>query len=188
MAEPHPRFHESYLAALDEYAGEHRDGDGELVLPADEGFAGVNFTRESLTDPAQFAALCAFRLADELPETPRPRGWVPCTFRWIEDTDRPGAYLGSIALRHELNDHLRAVGGHIGYSVRPTERRRGIATAALREMLLVAHERGLDEVLLTCQDTNRASARVIEANGGVLEDIRIDKDGNDVRRYWVPTR
>lgn len=186
LVEPDLRFQESYLAALDEYRGEHRDGDGELILPADGDFAGCSFTRESLADPAVFAALVEHRIADELPETPRPEGWVPCTFRWIEDPARPGTYLGSIALRHELTDFLREFGGHIGYSVRPTERGQGIATAALGEMLAVARERGMERVLVTCQDTNVGSARVIEANGGVLEDVRVDPDGHPVRRYWVP--
>ena len=76
LVEPHPRFQRSYLSALEEFAGEHRDGDGELVLPADDGFGGVSFTRDSLEDPAEFAALCAFRIGDARPSSPRPAGWV----------------------------------------------------------------------------------------------------------------
>jgi len=187
LVPPDLRFQESYLEALDEFDGEHRDGDGELVLPADEGFEGVSFTRESLVDGAEFQRLVDHRIADALPETPRPQGWVPCTFRWIEDLERPGTHLGSIALRHELNDHLLEVGGHIGYSVRPGARGHGIAQEALRQMLEVARERGLEQVLVTCSETNPASARVIEANGGVYEDTRVDGEGDPTRRYWVST-
>jgi predicted acetyltransferase len=74
------------------------------------------------------------------------------------------------------------VGGHIGYAVRPTARRRGHATAALALMLPVAAERGIDPVLVTCDTDNVGSRRVIEANGGVLEDVRGQK-----MRYWIRT-
>ena len=66
--------------------------------------------------------------------------------------------------------------------MRPSARRRGVATAALAAALPVAAALGIDPALLTCDDDNVASGRVIETNGGVLEDVR---DG--IRRYWVPT-
>ncbi len=85
-------------------------------------------------------------------------------------------------IRHRLTPFLLEVAGHIGYSVRPSARRRGVATAALREALPLASALGIDPVLVTCDDDNLGSARVIEANGGVLEDVRGRK-----RRYWVAT-
>lgn len=108
-----------------------------------------------------------------------PDGWVLTSTRWwVEGED----YLGRIAVRHELNDFLREVGGHIGYDVRPSARRRGHATAMLRAVLPVARELGIDPALVTCDDDNIGSIRAIEACGGVLEGVRGVK-----RRYWLPT-
>ncbi len=94
---------------------------------------------------------------------------------------RPG-YLGRIALRHQLTDRLRETGGHIGYDVRPTARRQGHATAMLRAVLPLTHGMGINPVLVTCDVDNLASRRVIQANGGVLEDERYGK-----LRFWVST-
>lgn len=117
--------------------------------------------------------------ADRLEESPRPVGFVPSTTFWYAD----GAeYLGRIALRHRLNPFLRELGGHVGYDVRPSTRCRGHATAMLRGLLPYAAERGLGQVLVTCDEDNVASRKVIEACGGTLEDARRGK-----LRYWVPT-
>ncbi|MBX6748385.1 MAG: GNAT family N-acetyltransferase [Micromonosporaceae bacterium] len=109
---------------------------------------------------------------------------VHATHWWIVEGD---TYLGAIALRHRLNEYLLRVGGHIGYGVRPSARGRGLASWALGEVLRRARQRGLDRVLLTCADTNLASARTIERNGGVLEDIRESEFG-PLRRYWIDLR
>ena len=184
LTSPDARLVPSYLQAHDEFraAGEtHRDGDGVWVEEADGGgFAGVAFTREELETAAGAERFAGFRRARSLEETPRPTGHVPCTFFWVVDDADPGTYLGSLSIRHRLTPFLLEVGGHIGYSVRPSARRRGIATAALRAALPEAAALGIHEVLVTCDDDNIGSARVIEANGGVLEDVRGDK-----RRYWV---
>lgn len=187
LADPDVRFHRSYLEALDEWGGAHRDGDGELVRSADAAYPGHHFTREGLEDPAEFARLVDLRLADREPGAPRPEGFVPCTFLWITDDARPDDYIGSLAIRHRLNDFLEKYGGHIGYSVRPAARRRGIATRALGLALPVAAGLGVDPALLTCDDDNTGSIAVIEAHGGALEDRRTAPDGTVKRRYWVPT-
>ncbi|MFD9133151.1 GNAT family N-acetyltransferase [Streptomyces bottropensis] len=75
-------------------------------------------------------------------------------------------------------------GGHIGYSIRPSARRRGLATWALGAVLPEACAPGLGRVLITCDDDNAASARTIERNGGVLEDVRTTDEGIK-RRYWI---
>lgn len=181
IVRPDPRYQASYLEAHDEFGGVHRDGDGDLAQAADPtvGFDGFTFTRESLTDPEEFRRLVQVRRADELPETPRPRGYVPCTYLWIVEGDE---YLGSIALRHELTDFLLEQGGHIGYSIRPTARRQGHASTALRQVLELAAEMGLERVLITCDEDNTASRATIEGAGGEYEDSRQGK-----RRYWVTT-
>jgi predicted acetyltransferase len=179
LVAPDLSFRTSYLAAVDEFEGAHRDGDGLWAEQAQGDFAGYAFTREGLEDDAEFARLVDLRRASALEEAPRRPGWVPCTFLWVVEGT---VYLGSLAIRHRLNDFLLREGGHIGYSVRPSARGRGVATAALAAALPVAEGLGIDPALLTCDDDNVASRRVIEANGGVLEEVR---DG--IRRYWVPT-
>ena len=111
------------------------------------------------------------------PESPRKPGYVPCTYLWIVDGD---TFLGSLAIRHELNDFLLNEGGHIGYSVRPSARRRGHAAAALASALPIALELGISRILLTCDEDNAGSRATIEKNGGVYEDSR-----NGKRRYWI---
>ncbi len=95
-----------------------------------------------------------------------------------------GGLVGMIDIRHRLNDHLLLHGGHIGYSVRPSQRRKGYATAMLAQALDLCRERGMDRVLVTCDRKNTASARVIQANGGKLENEVQDGD-RVTQRYWI---
>ena len=104
---------------------------------------------------------------------------MPCTYLWIVEGE---TFLGSLAIRHELNDFLLNEGGHIGYSVRPSARRSGHAAEALAAALPIARELGLTRVLLTCDEDNSGSRSTIEKNGGIYEDTR-----NGKRRYWVET-
>lgn len=128
-----------------------------------------------------FAAWVA-RLAREGDETRElAPGRVPAAYWWIVDD---GKYAGAITLRHRLNDKLLDGGGHIGYGVRPSARQRGLASWALGAVLDRARERGLERVLVTCDDDNAPSARTIERNGGVLEDVRETWLGL-TRRYWI---
>ena len=183
LERPDVRFHRSYLEAHDEFAGTTRDGDGLWVEPPDgRGYAGTTFDRDELEAAAGFARYVAWRLDRALEESPRPHDHVPCTFFWVVDDEHPDTYLGSASIRHRLTPFLLEVGGHIGYSVRPSARRRGVATQALRLLLPHAAALGIDPALVTCDVDNVGSAKVIEANGGVLEDVRGVK-----RRYWVPT-
>ena len=179
IVRPDVRYQRSYLEAHDEFAGAQRDGDGDWVQEGDGEFPGFECTRESLADRDEFARFVLARRADELPESPRPRGRVPCTFLWVVEDEK---YVGSIALRHDLNDLLLREGGHIGYSIRPSARGRGHAGTALAQTLELAHEMGLERVLLCCAEDNAPSRAVIEAAGGEYEDSR-----NGQRQYWVPT-
>jgi predicted acetyltransferase len=175
FASPHPRYQRSFLASVQEIleAGEDEHWSGLTI------FREETHTVEELADPAAFAGF-AKRLRDlALPETPRPEGKVPETMLWWVDGEE---CLGRLSIRHVLTDGLREFGGHIGYVVRPAARRQGHASAMLKAALPLARDVGIDPALLTCDDTNAGSRRVIERNGGVFEDQRGDK-----LRFWVPT-
>lgn len=174
LIQPTVELHDAFLECAFEFGSGHRDG-----------FATDSLTDEDLKDRATFAAWIATRLsyADETTLLPPDR--VHDTLSWIVDEREPQRILGSISLRHRLNDFLLQVGGHIGYGVRPSARRQGVATAALTLALDQAKALGLRQALITCQDDNTASARTIERNGGALEDIRETPDHGTVRRYWV---
>lgn len=97
-----------------------------------------------------------------------------------------GRMVGVIKVRHRLTPALEACGGHIGYFVRPSERGKGYATRILALALEHVQALGLSRVLLTCHTANRASARVIEKNGGVLAGEGISpRDGEPHLRYWI---
>jgi predicted acetyltransferase len=179
LSAPDPTLQGSYLAALRELTAEGNPQYLDLVHPPERGYAGADYNLERLADPTVFAEFCAHTAAFADPATPRPTGWVTATLLWMVDDDE---VVGRISLRHALTPWLLEVGGHVGYAVRPSARRRGHATRGLGLVLPVAAARGIDQVLVTCDDTNVASRRVIEANGGVLEDNR-----NGKLRFWIPT-
>jgi predicted acetyltransferase len=117
------------------------------------------------------------RLGDEVPPDR-----VPATFLVAQ---LGPDLVGRVSIRHELNAFLRNVGGHIGFGVRPKHRRRGCASEILRQALVVARAVGVDAVLVTCDDDNIASARVIQSAGGVLGDTGPAPNGTPTRRYWI---
>ena len=163
---PDVSYHSSWLEGTAEFDGAHRDGAGAEDWPLEE-----------LDDDHSFRRFVDALVNDARPESPRKPGYVPCTYLWIMDGD---TFLGSLAIRHELNDFLLNEGGHIGYSVRPSARRRGHAAAALASALPIALELGISRILLTCDEDNAGSRATIEKNGGVYEDSR-----NGKRRYWI---
>lgn len=94
--------------------------------------------------------------------------------------DDVGPALGFLNLRLRLNEGLLNYAGHIGYSIRPSERGKGYAKETLSQGLQVAKEKNIKRTLVTCSVNNPASRAVILANGGILEDVR-----NGVERYWI---
>jgi len=93
--------------------------------------------------------------------------------------------LGAISIRHYLNEQLLKTGGHIGYGIRPTERRKGYATVMLRMALEKCREMNIKRVLITCDKDNIASAKTIIANGGIFENELSEDDGTIIQRYWI---
>ncbi len=115
-----------------------------------------------------------------------PAGWVGATTYWLVD-DEAQRFLGQIDIRHELTESLLRYGGHIGYAVRLGEWGKGYGTLMLSLALPFAKEQGITRCLITCDDDNPGSARVMEKNGFVLDDkINNVIDGQAIvtRRYW----
>lgn len=110
-----------------------------------------------------------------------PNGWVPSSSYIAVVDDR---IVGILNLRYELNENLLNIGGHIGYSIRKSERRNGYAKEMLRLSLDKARELGLEKVLITCNVDNLGSEKTILANGGVFENIYKDEEEN-VKRFWI---
>lgn len=109
-------------------------------------------------------------------------GFVPATtyFAFVGDE-----LVGSIQIRHRLNDYLYQRGGHIGYSVAPSKRQKGYATEMLRLALKKCQALGMEKVLITCDKDNMASAATILKNHGVLENEVPDDQGRLIQRYWI---
>ena len=108
--------------------------------------------------------------------------WVPGTcFVAIDSNDK---IVGVGSLRHYLNDSLMKSGGHIGYSIVPSQRKKGYGTKILNLLLEKAKNKDIDKVLVTCLENNIGSARVIENNGGKLEN-KIKVDDKTICRYWI---
>ncbi len=178
LVAPHPRYRRSFLAAVAEYPPAEAREAGLVLFDATNHHPGERFSAIELADRDVFAAYC--RRLNELDDPAAvPPLMVPSTILWWLEGDE---YLGRISIRHQLTPFLLEQGGHIGYGVRPSARRRGHATAMLAAVLPHAAALGIDPVLVTCDDTNIASRKVIEAAGGELEDQRGVK-----LRYWVPT-
>jgi predicted acetyltransferase len=165
LTEPTAHYRDSYLAALREFQaeGRHLDVDYRHIAAHFEAFVRDWLSRKST------------RQASKVPET----------FFWlIAGGDDP--FVGRLSLRHHLNERLLQFGGHIGYEIRPSRRRRGYGKMILRLGLEQAKALGIRRALVTCDADNIASAKIIEANGGLLENV-ILLPGRPVetRRYWI---
>lgn len=110
------------------------------------------------------------------------KGLVPSSIYFLMDEYK--IIYGVIDIRHELNDYLLRYGGHIGYGIRPSQRRKGYASQMLTLALPIVKELGISKALITCDKNNTGSAKTIMNNGGILENEVIN--GNEVtQRYWI---
>ncbi|MGA7672374.1 MAG: GNAT family N-acetyltransferase [Nitrolancea sp.] len=162
---PSVRWQASFLDALAEFHGE-----GTLL-----NYEMIALRRDF---PAFVRLIVGYSRGERLPP-----GFIPSTDFWLIDDDE---FIGRVSIRHELTEGLRRIGGHIGYQIRPTKRRLGHGTRILALALPKARELGLTRVLVTCDETNIGSRKIIEANGGEFENAVDLEDGSPRKlRYWI---
>ena len=111
-------------------------------------------------------------------------GRVPDSVFFCLDVDRD-IFVGAVNIRHYLNESLLFTGGHIGDGIRPSERRKGYATAMIGLALEECKKLGIHRVLMTCDKDNIGSAKSITNNGGVLENEVVNEEGVLEQRYWI---
>ncbi|MGB4966272.1 MAG: GNAT family N-acetyltransferase [Microgenomates group bacterium] len=168
LVQPQEQYKESFIEAIKEFQsndplGRYVDLDAEDI---DKNFS------------SYIANLDAESKGIDLLE-----GRVPQTTYWLIDNDE---FIGRVRIRHSLNDTLMKIGGHIGYDIRPSQRKKGYGKAILKLVLPFAKKLGIDKALITCDVTNIASKKIIEANGGILENTILDSTTMpEKHRYWI---
>lgn len=165
---PEIKYKDSFLEAMVE--------ETQATGKCDSVFETADSIRNNFTDYVQ-------TLIDRSQGKRLPPGWVPETRYWIVDNNE---YIGDIGLRHELTPGLEKLGGHIDYGIKSSKRKMGYGTMALKMLLPKAAEQGFKKVLITCDDDNIGSIKIIERNGGVLQDKIQNPDKKMLtRRYWL---
>ena len=146
----------------------------EFVLNNEIIQGAANMTALSIPEWVKFVENTKYK------ETVTP-GFVTAHTFFALDNDK---IVGIINARHELNDYLLNLGGHIGYSVRKSERREGYAKKMLNYTSKFLFSLGLEKILITCDKNNVASKRTIESCGGILENEVIEENRTTLR-YWI---
>lgn len=163
---PSMKYARAYLRAVKEF-----DEIGKITA------LGVHLPTNTLKDlPAYIKRARENRLGINL-----PKGRVPSTLYWAGVGHK---IVGRVDIRHKLNKNLRIIGGHIGYTVVPSERQKGYGTQMLALALPRARKLGIKNVLVTCDATNIGSKKIIERNDGQLIN-KIKKDGILLLRYNI---
>lgn len=167
LVKPSAKYAEQIKAYRQEFldSGDSMDGCGSL---------------RTMDNPQDFIKKCNDY---ENPKTLPSERVIATQFMLVNEDDR---IIGMIQVRHYFNDYLSKYGGHIGYSVRPSERRKGYAKLMLSTALPFCRRIGLNKVLITCIDGNIGSEKTIVANGGVYESsIYEEKEGVFLKRFWI---
>ncbi|WP_409346220.1 GNAT family N-acetyltransferase [Paenibacillus sp. MBLB4367] len=134
-------------------------------------------------DPSDFDSLIEFLYSEDSEDKLTNANWVPHSTYWLANEENK--IVGAVNIRHRLNQKLLNCGGHIGYGIRPSERRKGYAGLLLSAALQKTRERGLKKVLLVCDKGNIGSEKTIVKNGGKFESKFIEEDGTIVKRFWI---
>ncbi|WP_333913578.1 GNAT family N-acetyltransferase [Vibrio coralliirubri] len=139
------------------------------------------YYRDGISNFAQYVQ----RLQDEAQGLNLPDGYVPCNHFWLVDGNRN--VLGAIRVRHNIdNDFLALEAGHIGYDIAPSYRGKGYGKSMLKFALPKAKMLGITQALVTADEDNIVSRKVIEANGGQFEKVVMGKVFPEpLARYWV---
>ncbi|MER3553249.1 MAG: GNAT family N-acetyltransferase [Meiothermus sp.] len=165
LIRPSVAYKDSYLAALQEFQAEDR------LLDLDPAWLRANFP------------VFVRKLLDRENPDKVPPGFSPETVLWLVEGEE---FLGRVSIRHQLVGTLSVWGGHIGYEIRPSARRKGYGTLGLRLALPWARQLGLGRVLVTCDKSNVGSRKIIEANAGVLEsEVRVEGHAQPKLRFWI---
>ncbi len=175
LVEPSIDFKNSYIEAVKEFQADAGDGSVRSRRYRDLSISQLEADFDSYVQE-----LNAEAQGENLSE-----GYVPSNTYWLVDGNE---FIGSISIRHRLTEYLERFGGHIGYDVRPSKRRQGYGNKILELALPKARELGIERILLTCDDTNAGSRKIIENNGGVFENrVKDPETGVDKLRFWIKT-
>lgn len=162
---PDINYKEQILSYKDEFAGNQENMDGTAGLEGAKDFE------------EWYANVC-----NNLSEETVQQGLVPATA--LLAIDENNRLVGMVDIRHRLNDYLYHFGGHIGYSVRKTERGKGYGTQILSLALRECESLGIERILVTCDIENIASKKIIQKNGGILENTE-EHGKTIIERYWI---
>ena len=133
-------------------------------------------------EPYDFKGMLAFLLDNEKADRV-PEGWVPSSTYWLVTDSQK--VVGVVNIRHSLTRKLFETGGHIGYGIRPSERRKGYASQLLALALHQARELGIQRALLVCDEKNVGSEKTIRKNGGIHDTRFVEENGNVILRFWI---
>lgn len=134
-------------------------------------------------DPSDFNKFLEFLYSEDSEEKLSNANRVPHSTYWL--IDREKKIVGAVNIRHRLNQKLLNSGGHIGYGICPSQRRKGYATVLLSFALEKTKKMGINRALVVCDRGNIGSEKTILKNGGVFESEYTEENGNVVRRYWI---